>query len=127
MKLPPTELQLMGYLWDAGQAYLKELVDAHPEPRPAKTTVATMLRRLIDKGAVGFREHGANRAYYALISKNDYLGQELRDTIDNFFGASPLAFASLFTDEARLSPKQLRELQQLIEDKIEDSQDGNDA
>ena len=53
MTLSKTEEQLMEYLWNQEKAFLKDLIDAFPDPKPAATTVATLLKRMTDKGFVG--------------------------------------------------------------------------
>ena len=110
----------MKQLWRHGPAFLGELLDALPEPKPAKTTVATLLKRMIDKQMVGFKRYGNSRQYYAKVSKQAYFGRKLRGMIDDFFDASPTAFASLFAEEADLSREQLEELQRLIDGKLEE-------
>jgi hypothetical protein len=50
MELTKTEEQLMEYLWQQEKAFLKDLIDAFPDPKPAPTTVATLLKRMTDKG-----------------------------------------------------------------------------
>ena len=48
MQLSKSEEQLMQYLWKLERAFMKDLLDAYPEPKPANTTVATLLKRMID-------------------------------------------------------------------------------
>ena len=119
MKLPESEEKLMQLLWKNGPAYLKDILAAYPEPKPAKTTVATLLSRLRKRGAVDYKTHGNSRQYFAVLTKAAYFGSHLRRWIDNFFGASPADFASFFTDEAELTQEQLTELRDLIDRKID--------
>ena len=97
MKLTDTEETLMGYLWQLEKAFMKDLLDAYPEPKPATTTVATLLRRMIDKKFVNYTEYGNSRQYYPLVSKHDYFSNHLDGLISNFFGNSSAQFASFFT------------------------------
>ncbi|MEO0626777.1 MAG: BlaI/MecI/CopY family transcriptional regulator [Bacteroidota bacterium] len=120
MKLSSTEEQLMHHLWKLKQAYLKELLAALPYPKPAKTTVATLLKRMIDKDMVGYELHGNSRQYYPKVSKMSYFGKKLRGMIDNYFDASPGAFASFFAESTKLTKDQLEELQQIINRKLEE-------
>ena len=120
MELSNAEEQLMKYLWSLERCFLKDLLAALPEPKPATTTVATLLRRMIDKGFVGFRRYGKSREYFPKISKSEYFGKKVRGMISDFFGDSPTQFASFFTAEADLSEAELRELQQLIESQLRD-------
>ena len=118
MKLSRTEEALMQLLWERRRAFLKDLVDAHPEPRPAPTTVATLLKRMQEKGFVDYDTHGRAREYYPKVSKKDYFAGHLNKLIRNFFNDSTAQFASFFTREADLSKEQLEELKSLIEDEI---------
>ena len=116
--LTPAEAGLMQHLWRLRRAYLKDLLDALPEPKPAKTTVATLLRRMVDKGLVGYEARGSHREYFPRTSKEAYFGRRIRGMVDQFFDGSSLAFASLVTGESELSRQELEELQQMIEDRI---------
>ena len=55
MQLTKAEEQVMRYLWNLEKAYLKNILDEFPEPKPATTTIATLLKRVIDKGFVGYQ------------------------------------------------------------------------
>ena len=46
MQLSKTEEDLMNYLWKLEKAFMKDLLDAYPEPKPATTTIATLLKRM---------------------------------------------------------------------------------
>ena len=41
MALSKTEEQLMQYLWKLEKAFMKDLLEAYPDPKPATTTIAT--------------------------------------------------------------------------------------
>ncbi|HNX66199.1 MAG TPA: BlaI/MecI/CopY family transcriptional regulator, partial [Bacteroidales bacterium] len=85
MQLTNAEEQVMKYLWKLGRGYLKNVIDEFPEPRPATTTVATLLKRMIDKGYVGYNQHGTNREYFPLVKKSDYFAKNLNLIIKDFF------------------------------------------
>jgi predicted transcriptional regulator len=118
MQLSNTEEQLMKHLWELEPCFMKDLLEALPEPKPAKTTVATLIKRMTDKGVVGFHLRGNSREYYSLVSKKVYFGKQVRGMIADFFADSPIVFASLFTDGADLNREQLKELQQMIDDQL---------
>lgn len=110
----------MKHLWRLERCFLKDLLADLPEPKPATTTVATLLKRMADKGYVGYRRYGRSREYFPKVSKADYFGDKVRGMISDFFGDSPAQFASFFTAEADLSEAELRELQQIIESQLRD-------
>lgn len=119
MKLSPGEENLMQYLWNAEKAFMKDLLEAYPEPKPAATTIATLLKRMTEKGFVGYLEYGNSREYYPIISKNDYFSTHVNGLIKTFFNNSASQFASFFTKETNLSGKELDELKAIIEKEIQ--------
>lgn len=119
MKLSAAEETLMQHLWTLETAYMKDLLDAYDEPKPAATTVATLLKRLIDKGAVAYRERGSTREYYALINRQAYFARHLNGLIKSFFNDSAAQFASFFTTQTNLTTDELAELRKLIDEQID--------
>ena len=48
-ELTKAEEQVMQYLWKLKKAFLKDIVDEFPEPKPAYTTISTVIRVLVKK------------------------------------------------------------------------------
>jgi predicted transcriptional regulator len=118
MQLSKTEEQVMEYIWKQDKVYLKDIVDAFPDPKPAATTIATLLKRMQDKGFVSYETHGNTRQYHALVKKEDYFSRHVNGIIENFFDNSALQFASFFTANTKLTTKQLEELRKIIDQEI---------
>lgn len=115
MQLSNAEEQLMEHLWKLDKAFMKDLLEAYPEPKPATTTVATLLKRMIDKKFVAYNEFGKAREYYPLVKKSDYFSKHVHGLIKNFFDNSASQFASFFTTETNLSEKELEDLKKIID------------
>jgi predicted transcriptional regulator len=105
----------MEHLWKLKKAFMKDLLESFPEPKPATTTVATLLKRMIDKQFVAYNEFGNSREYYPLVRKEDYFSKHVNGLIKNFFNDSASQFASFFTKETNLSEKELEELKKIID------------
>jgi BlaI family transcriptional regulator, penicillinase repressor len=118
MKLTNAEEQVMKYIWKLERAYLKNILDEFPDPKPATTTIATLLKRVIDKGFVGYNQHGSNREYFPLVKKTEYFSKQVNSMIKNYFNNSASQFASFITNETNLNLTDLEELKQLVEQKI---------
>jgi len=116
--LSKSEEQIMEFLWQKGNLYLKEILEQFPEPQPAITTVATLLKRMQEKGFVSYELHGNTRQYKPLISKESYFSKQVGSLIKNFFDNSPLKFASFFTTNSNLSIEELENLKKLIDEQI---------
>lgn len=119
MQLTNSEEQLMEHLWKLEKAFMKDLLEAYPKPKPATTTVATLLKRMIDKDFVAYNEFGNSREYYPLVKKSDYFSKHVNGLIKNFFGNSASQFASFFTKETNLSASELEELKKIIDSEIQ--------
>ena len=118
MKLPNAEEQLTRIIWKCENAFLKDIMEHYPDPKPAATTVATLLKRLQDKDVVAYRLFGNSRQYYPLVAKDDYFSRYMNDIVKNFFGNSALQFASFFTATGNLSEKELEDLKKIVEREI---------
>ena len=118
MQLSKTEEDLMNYLWKLEKAFMKDLLEAYPEPKPANTTVATLLKRMTDKGFIAYKSFGNSREYYPLVKKKDYFSKHVNGLIKNFFNDSSSQFASFFTKETNLTKQELQELRAIIDTEI---------
>lgn len=125
-ELTKAEEQVMQYMWELGHAFLKDIVEKFPEPRPAYTTVQTVVRVLAKKKFIGYKTFGKTNQYYPLVSKNDYFRGHLKGVINNFFNGSVSNFAAFFTDDKDMSLSELEKMRQLIETKIDKLRDNND-
>jgi predicted transcriptional regulator len=124
MQLTIAEEQVMKYIWKLERAYMKNILDEFPEPKPASTTVATLLKRMTTKGFVGFEQHGSNRLYFPLVKKTDYFSSHLRTLISDYFNNSATQFANFFTTETNLTKKELKELRDLVDGQIKSNTKG---
>ncbi|WP_294236628.1 MULTISPECIES: BlaI/MecI/CopY family transcriptional regulator [Chryseobacterium] len=120
IKLTDSEKDLMDILWEKEKAFMKDILESYPEPKPATTTIATLLKRMQNKDFVGYRLYGNSREYFPKIAKGEYFKEEMSSMIDRFFNSSVTQFASFFTSNAKLSQKQLKELREIIDRQIDE-------
>jgi predicted transcriptional regulator len=118
MYLTTAEEQIMKLLWRLERAFIRDLLNEFPDPKPASTTVLTLLKRMIDKGFVSYKLFGNSREYFPLIKKSDYFSDHLNGLIKDFFNNSTAQFASFFTNETNMNQDELKELRDLVDKKI---------
>lgn len=118
MSLSKSEEQLMEIIWKGENIFMKEIIDNYPEPKPASTTVATLLKRMQDKGFVGYKLFGNSRQYHPLIKKEEYFSKHVNGIIKDFFGDSALQFASFFAKTSNLSTEELEDLKKIVDQEI---------
>jgi predicted transcriptional regulator len=119
MQLTNAEEQVMKLLWKLDKAFFRDLLKEFPDPKPAATTVLTLLKRMIDKGFVSYKLYGNSREYYPLIKKADYFSDHINALIKDFYNNSTSQFASFFTNETDMSSEELKELRDIVDKKIE--------
>ncbi len=118
MKLSKTEEDLMNHLWKLEKGFMKDLLNEFPKPKPATTTVATLLKRMKDKGFIAYKLYGKSREYFPLIKKEAYFSKHVNGLIKNFFNDSASQFASFFTKETNLTKEELEDLKALIDNEL---------
>ena len=118
-ELTKAEEQVMQYLWDIKKGFLKDIVDKYPEPKPAYTTISTVVRILVNKGFIGFKTYGKSNEYYPLISKKEYAKVFVKGVVKGFFNNSASRLVSFFTTENDLTITELEKLKKQLEKQIE--------
>lgn len=91
-KLSNSEQELMSILWKLRKAFLRDLIETYPDPKPAATTVATYLKRLQNKNLVSYKTYGNSREYFPLITKESYVLIEVQKLVSLFYDESILQF-----------------------------------
>lgn len=117
--LTRAESELMNRLWDrSGQGItINQLVELYAEPRPARTTIATLLKILEAKGYVEHRRvDGTGRTFVfsPLLTRERYVTCVLRDVKDTIFGSSVKKMLSFFVQNEDISDEELCEILELI-------------
>lgn len=121
-ELTKAEEQIMQVLWDLNRAFVKEIIDRLPDPKPAYNTVSTIVRILQDKGFVGHEVYGKSHCYYPLVDKDTYTRKFLKNFIGNYFQNSFSQMVSFFAKEENVD---LKELESILE-QAKKSQNGKE-
>jgi predicted transcriptional regulator len=109
-ELTKAEEQIMQELWELEKAFVKEIVDRLPEPKPAYNTVSTIIRILEKKGFVDHYAYGKTHQYFPLISKADYTKSYFKNFLSGYFSNSFQEMVSFFAKEDKMSLSDLEEI-----------------
>ena len=109
-KLTIAEEQIMQILWDKKQAFVKEIIEQMPEPKPAYNTVSTIIRILEKKGVVDHNAFGKTHQYFPLIGKEEYARSHYKLFMKDYFGNSFKQMVSFFAQEENLSTVDLESI-----------------
>jgi predicted transcriptional regulator len=111
--LTKAEEDIMQVLWKLGNAFVKEIVDEMPEPKPHYNTVSTIIKILSDKGFVGHQAFGKANRYYAVVNKEEYTKKTMKQFVSKYFEGSFSSMFSFFVKENNVSAT---ELEQILEE-----------
>ncbi|WP_231426771.1 MULTISPECIES: BlaI/MecI/CopY family transcriptional regulator [Pedobacter] len=115
--LTKAEEQLMQVLWQLEKAFVKDVIDELPLPKPAYNTVSTIIRILETKGFIGHEAFGKAHQYFPLISKEEYKRHATEKLLGNYFENSVESMFSFFVKEEKLDLSDVDEILKMI-DKI---------
>ena len=116
--LSKAEEKIMKILWKQKGAFMKDILEVLPEPKPAKTTVSTLLKRMTEKKMIRYEQIGNSRKYTPTVAKKNYFSKRFDEFKSTFFNSSSTQFASFFTKDTNLSISELEEIQKLIGEEI---------
>jgi predicted transcriptional regulator len=105
--LTKAEEQIMQVLWKLQKAFLREIVDALPAPKPHQNTVATILKILADKDFVDKETFGRLHRYFPLVSKESYSKSTIKSVVKKYFEGSFTDAVSFMVKENGLTVEEL--------------------
>jgi predicted transcriptional regulator len=113
LQLTKAEEQIMKILWKLERGTVQSMLEKFEPPKPARTTVATILSILENKGFITHENAGKMNIYFPLVKKEEYSKFQLSGIMKNYFNNSFASMASFFARENNLS---IEELDQLLEE-----------
>lgn len=113
-ELTKAEEQIMHELWEMDGAFVKEVIDRLPEPKPAYNTVSTIVRILETKGFLEHKSYGKSHRYIPKITKEEYKKLITGKLLYNYFDNSASSMLSYFLEENKLNLSEVNELLEIV-------------
>lgn len=115
-----SELEIMKVVWKAKGPVTSLDIGKEVEDKAwKKTTIATFLTRLVEKGALSADKQGKLYYYTPLITEREYRKSQTKNLIKTLYNGSVRDFAVSFFEEQKLSDKDIQELKAIFEEKGE--------
>ena len=114
-ELTKAEEEIMQLLWDLEKAFVKDILERFPEPKPAYNTVSTVIRILENKGFVAHESFGKSHQYYPLIEKEEYKKFAAGKLMSSYFDNSAKNMLSFFLEKEKLDIKEVNDILNIIE------------
>jgi predicted transcriptional regulator len=108
--LTAKEEELMGFFWDKGPLFVKQLLDFYEEPKPHFNTLSTIVRGLEEKGYLTHTAYGNTYQYATLVSEEEFRESTLRNVVSKYFDNSFLGAVSTLVREENISLADLKRL-----------------
>lgn len=119
-RLSAKEKEMMELFWKNGAMTIREALDLCDSPKPAYTTVATVIRILTEKDYLDFKQYGNTNHYFPKITAQEYGESNVQSVISQFYQNSYRLAVSAFIKEEKLSVDDLKDIIAEIENKKEE-------
>lgn len=110
------EEEIMGFFWEKGPLFVKEMLAFYDEPKPHFNTLSTIVRGLEEKGFLSHRSFGNTYQYYPVVSEEAFRKGTLKNVISKYFNNSYLSAVSSLVREEAISLEELKELIRKVEE-----------
>lgn len=119
-KLNNKEETVMKILWRLKKAFVKDIIDEMPAPKPPYNTVSSLVRKMETDGLLGYKAYGKSHQYFPILKKEDYRKWSFKDMMQDYFGGSKEALLSFFVQEEKINETELQDLLEKIKNKSND-------
>jgi predicted transcriptional regulator len=113
-ELTKAEEQIMQVLWEKEEAFVKEIIEDLGEPKPAYSTVSTIVRILETKGFVGHKAFGPTHQYHPVISKEEYSHFTMKKMLNNYFDGSLKKMVSFISKKEKIDMKEMEDILKIL-------------
>lgn len=114
-QISDAEWRVMQVIWEKSPVTANEIIEQLEEDTAWKPkTVKTLIRRLVDKKALGFHKEGKAYLYYPMVTEKEGINVESEAFLKKVFKGSLNLMMANFIDEQRFTKEELAELRRII-------------
>jgi len=110
------EEEIMEVFWEKGSMYVKDVIDLLAGPKPHYNTISTIIRGLEEKGFVAHEQFGNTYRYFAIISREEFSKNSIKNLVSKYFDKSYSSVVSMFVEEEKISVEEIKALIRQAED-----------
>ena len=117
--LTAKEEEIMGFFWEKGPLFVKEILAFYDDPKPHFNTLSCIVRGLEEKGYLAHLAHeafGNTYRYFATVTQDEFRSKTLKGVISKYFNNSYLSAVSTLVKKEEISVEELKQLIQEVED-----------
>ena len=118
--LQPSEWIIMEKLWEVQPKTLMQLYhELKVEPGWSKSTVTTLLGRMVDKGILYYEDGGKAKQYYPKVNRDDAAITETESLLERVYKGSVSMMMSTLIRNNNISEADMEELYQILGEALE--------
>lgn len=114
--LTAKEEEIMGFFWEKGPLFVKEILAFYDDPKPHFNTLSTIVRGLEEKGYLAHEAFGNTYRYFATVTQDEFRSKTLKGVISKYFNNSYLSAVSTLVKKEEISVEELKQLIQEVEE-----------
>ena len=117
-QISDAEWRVMQIIWGSSPITANKVIEqleSNSDWKPK--TIKTLIRRLVEKKALGFHKEGKSYLYYPIVSEDEGIRVESENFLKKVFDGSLNLMLANFIEEQRLSEEDIKELKRIIDDR----------
>ena len=116
--MSPAETEILRLVWQIPEATVQQVYEALPGNRKVTyVTVATLLRRLEEKGYLKHRMQGKAFVYAPAAKKEDVIRRTISDLVERLFGGNPVPLMQHLAQHSGITDEDIERLKELTKKK----------
>jgi BlaI family penicillinase repressor len=116
--MSPAETEVLRLVWELKKATVQQVYDALPATRKVTyVTVATLLRRLEEKGYLRHHARGKAFVYVPAVKKEEVISRTIGDLVQRLFGGNPVPLMQHLALHSEISDEDIEKLRELAKKK----------
>ena len=116
--MSPAETEVLRLVWESQRATVQQVYDTLPTNRKVTyVTVATLLRRLEEKGYLKHRVRGKAFIYTPAVKKEDVINRTIGDLVQRLFGGNPVPLMQHLALHSEITEEDIERLRDLAKKK----------
>jgi BlaI family penicillinase repressor len=113
--LTENELDVMKVLWTKAPLKVAEILErVERKPKPAYTSLLTLVQAMERKGYIAHEQDGKAYSYFPKLMQKHFRTSEIKRVAKRLFDGSPFALAVNLVKDEHLSDAEVKELRRLL-------------
>ncbi|MDE6617115.1 MAG: BlaI/MecI/CopY family transcriptional regulator [Lachnospiraceae bacterium] len=119
-QISEAEFEVMKIVWKYAPVNTNEITEQLTRTTSwSPKTIQTLIKRLVNKGALSYEKQSRVFVYTPLVDMNEYIGQESSSFLNRFYDGNISKMLSAYIESDKLSENEIDTLRSLLNNKGE--------